>query len=116
MRHNLQNQLCSAMRQRSLIMFEYGDLIRVVEPHRIGVNGAGHAVLSGWLRAGYIRSDSADGWRTYLLDDVRGLQLLNAPFAGARAETAEPDAHMREVFCELSDLIMDQDEQSEAVA
>ena len=115
MRHNLQNQLCSAMRQRSLIMFEYGDLIRVVEPHRIGVNDAGHAVLSGWLRAGYTRSDSADGWRTYLLDDVRALRLLNAPFTGARAGDAEPDVRLREIFCELPGL-MDRDEHSEAVA
>ena len=59
----LRAQLCSAIHRRSLVMFEYGDLIRVVEPHRFGVNSAGHEMLSGWLRAGYSRSDPAGGWR-----------------------------------------------------
>jgi len=97
----LQEQLCAAIRRRSLVMFEYGDLIRVVEPHRFGVNSAGHEMLSGWLRAGYSRSDPAGGWRNYLLSDVSALQVLDAPFAGTRPGYAVHDARMREVYCEL---------------
>jgi hypothetical protein len=98
---DLTGQLCEAIRQRWLVMFEYGDLIRVVEPHRVGVNSAGHRMLSGWLRDGYGRSDPAGGWRNYLLSEVRGLQLLAAPFAAPRPGFAAHDARMREVFCEL---------------
>ena len=83
-------------------MFEYGDLIRVVEPHRFGVNSAGHPMLSGWLRAGYSRSDPAGGWRNYLLSDIRAFQILDAPFAGTRPGYTAHDARMREVFCELT--------------
>jgi hypothetical protein len=97
----LRAQLCGAIQRRSLVMFEYGDLIRVVEPHRFGVNSAGHEMLSGWLRAGYSRSDPAGGWRNYLLRDVSALQVLDAPFAGTRPGYAAQDARMREVFCEL---------------
>ena len=97
----LREQLCGAIRRRSLVMFEYGDLIRVVEPHRFGVNSAGHEMLSGWLRAGYSRSDPAGGWRNYLLHEVTALQVLDAPFAGARPGYAANDPRMREVFCEL---------------
>jgi hypothetical protein len=97
----LRAQLCGAIHRRSLVMFEYGDLIRVVEPHRFGVNSAGHEMLSGWLRAGYSRSDPAGGWRNYLLRDVSALQVLDAPFAGARPGYATQDARMREVYCEL---------------
>lgn len=97
----LREQLCAAIRRRSLIMFEYGDLIRVVEPHRFGVNSAGHEMLSGWLRAGYSRSDPAGGWRNYLLSDVSALQVLDAPFAGTRPGYAAHDARMREIYCEL---------------
>jgi hypothetical protein len=97
----LRAQLCGAIHRRSLVMFEYGDLIRVVEPHRFGVNSAGHEMLSGWLRAGYSRSDPAGGWRNYLLSDVSALQVLDAPFAGARPGYATQDARMREVYCEL---------------
>lgn len=99
---DLNQQLCAAITKRSLVMFEYGDLIRVVEPHRFGVNSAGHAMLSGWLRAGYSRSDPAGGWRNYLLSDIRAFQLLDAPFAGTRPGYAAHDARMREVFCELT--------------
>ena len=98
----LREQLCAAIRRRSLVMFEYGDLIRVVEPHRFGVNSAGHEMLSGWLRAGYSRSDPAGGWRNYLLSDLSALQVLDAPFAGTRPGYAAHDARMREVYCELT--------------
>jgi hypothetical protein len=82
-------------------MFEYGDLIRVVEPHRFGINSAGHEMLSGWLRAGYSRSDPAGGWRNYLLSDVSALQVLDAPFAGTRPGYTAHDPRMREVHCQL---------------
>jgi hypothetical protein len=98
---DLREQLCAAIRRRSLVMFEYGDLIRVVEPHRFGVNSAGHEMLSGWLRAGYSRSDPAGGWRNYLLSDVSALQVLDAPFAGTRPGYVAHDPRIREVYCEL---------------
>lgn len=99
---DMNQQLCTAITRRSLIMFEYGDLIRVVEPHRVGINSAGHPMLSGWLRAGYSRSDPAGGWRNYLLSDIHGLQLLDAPFAGTRPGYSTQDARMREVYCQLT--------------
>jgi hypothetical protein len=98
----LRQQLCGAIARRSLVMFEYGDLIRVVEPHRFGINSAGHEMLSGWLRAGYSRSDPAGGWRNYLLSDVSALQVLDAPFAGTRPGYVAQDPRMREVFCQLT--------------
>jgi hypothetical protein len=98
----LHRQICAAITRRSLVMFEYGDLIRVVEPHRFGVNSAGHPMLSGWLRAGYSRSDPAGGWRNYLLSDISAFQILDAPFAGTRPGYSAHDARMREVFCELT--------------
>jgi hypothetical protein len=104
---DIRQQLCAAIARRSLVMFEYGDLIRVVEPHRFGVNSAGHEMMSGWLRAGYSRSDPAGGWRNYLLTDVHALQVLDAPFAGTRPGYAAHDPRMREVFCELTPTAAD---------
>jgi hypothetical protein len=98
----VRQQLCSAITRRSLVMFEYEDLVRVVEPHRFGVNSVGHEMLSGWLRAGYSRSDPAGGWRNYLLSDVHALQVLDAPFAGTRPGYVAHDPKMREVYCELA--------------
>jgi hypothetical protein len=98
----IHRQLCEAIERHSLVMFEYADLIRVVEPHRFGVNSAGHEMLSGWLRAGYSRSDPAGGWRNYLVSDISALQVLDAPFAGTRPGYAAHDPRMREVFSELA--------------
>jgi hypothetical protein len=98
----VRQQLCAAITRRSLVMFEYEDLIRVVEPHRFGVNSAGHEMLSGWLRAGYSRSDPAGGWRNYLLTEVHAVQVLDAPFAGTRPGYVARDQRMREVYCELT--------------
>jgi hypothetical protein len=99
---DIRDQLSRAIARRSLVMFEYGDLIRVVEPHRYGINSAGHEMMSGWLRAGYSRSDPAGGWRNYLLTEVSALQVLDAPFAGTRPGYTARDPRMREVFCELT--------------
>jgi hypothetical protein len=104
---DLHAQLCSAITKRSLVMFEYGDLIRVVEPHRYGVNSAGHEMLSGWLRAGYSRSDPAGGWRNYLLRDIHALQVLDAPFAGTRPGYAAHDQRMPRVYAELTPSSME---------
>ena len=104
---DIRQLLCTAISRRSLVMFEYGDLIRVVEPHRFGVNSAGHEMLSGWLRAGYSRSDPAGGWRNYLLTELSALQVLDAPFAGTRPGYTGHDPRMREVFCELTPSVAD---------
>ena len=104
---DLHARICSAITRRSLVMFEYGDLIRVVEPHRFGVNRAGHEMLSGWLRAGYSRSDPAGGWRNYLVSDMHALQVLDAPFAGTRPGYAAHDHRMPQVYAELTPSSME---------
>ena len=98
----LHQLLCSAIAKRCLVVFEYGDLFRVVEPHRVGINGSGHAILTGWLRAGYSRADPAGGWRHYLLHDIQSLELVDAPFSGARPGYTKGDPRMREIFYELT--------------
>ncbi len=104
---DLHATLCAAIVKRSMVMFEYGDLVRVVEPYRYGVNSADHAILSGWLRAGYSRSDPAGGWRNYLRSEIRALQVLDAPFAGTRPGYSAHDDRMREVFAELTPTAME---------
>lgn len=58
-------------------------------------------MLSGWLLAGYSRSDPRGGWRNDLTTDIHDFQLLGAPFASARPGYAAEDMRMREVYCQL---------------
>jgi len=94
-------QICDAIRRRRLLMFGYGDFVRVVEPHLFGVNSAGHEMLSAWLRPGHSRSDPEGGWRNYLTSDITNLQALDETFTGPREGFNAADPRMREVFCVL---------------
>ena len=97
----LRETVCDAIRGRRLLMFAYGGLVRVVEPHIFGVNTAGHEALSAWLRPGYSRSDPAGGWRMYRADGISALQPLDESFSGARAGYNPGDPHMVTVYCSL---------------
>jgi hypothetical protein len=94
--------ICQAIETKRLLMFGYGDLVRVVEPHMFGINSAGHEMLSAWLRPGHSRSDPAGGWRNYLTPEVTNLQMLDETFDGPREGFNPADPRMREVFCVLS--------------
>ena len=93
--------ICDAIAKRRLLMFGYGDFVRVVEPHLFGVNSAGHEMLTAWLRPGLSRSDPEGGWRNYLTTEIANLQMLDERFEGPRPEFNRDDARMREVQCSL---------------
>lgn len=93
--------ICDAIHTRRLLMFAYGDSVRVVEPHLYGVNSAGHEALRAWLRPGLSRSDPRGGWRMHLAAEMRELQVLDERFAGRRAGSVPDDGQMRYVHCQL---------------
>ncbi len=94
--------ICQAIRSRRLLMFGYGNAVRVVEPHLYGVNSAGHEALSAWLRPGLSRADPDGGWRMYLADDLRSMQALPEIFIGPREGYNPNDPHFTEVYCQLA--------------
>lgn len=93
--------ICQAIRTRRLLMFGYGNTVRVVEPHLYGVNTAGHEALSAWLRPGLSRADPDGGWRMYLADEVRGVQALPEIFGSAREGYNPDDPHFTRVYCRI---------------
>ena len=93
--------ICEAIRARRLLMFGYADTVRIVEPHLYGVNTAGHEALSAWLRPGHSRSDPQGGWRMYLTDQIREMQMLDERFAGPRPGYNPSDPHLPRVYCRL---------------
>ena len=93
--------ICDAIASRRLLMFAYGDVMRVVEPHLFGVNSAGNDSLSAWLRAGHSRVDPEGWWRTYLLDGMRDVQMLDETFDAPRAGYNPNDERMARIVCRL---------------
>jgi hypothetical protein len=98
----MDDTICGAIRARRLLMFEYADLMRVVEPHLFGVNSAGHEALTAWLRPGHSRTDPQGGWRTYLVRDMHHVQALDETFARARPGYNARDERMQRVYCAVA--------------
>ena len=94
-------RICQAIAERRLLMFQYGGVMRVVEPHLYGVNSAGHDALSAWMRAGWSRADPEGEWRMYLVDEIGELQSLPERFAGPRPDFNPDDPHFVERYCRL---------------
>jgi hypothetical protein len=95
-------RICEAIASRRLLMFAYGGVLRVVEPHLYGLTTAGHEALSAWMRPGWSRADPQGGWRMYREDGLSALQILPEPFAGPRPGFNPADPHFREIFCGLA--------------
>jgi hypothetical protein len=93
--------ICDAIRARRLLMFGYGNRVPIVEPHLYGVNALEHEVLSAWLLPGHSRADPRGGWRTYLVAEMRDVQILDQPFADPRPDYNPDDTRMVRTFCRL---------------
>jgi hypothetical protein len=93
--------LCDAIGARRLLRFIYDGYERVVEPHQYGINSANHEMLSCWLVGGWSRSETAPGWRNYLVHDMHDIHALAESFPGPRAGYNAEDAAFRQVYCRL---------------
>ena len=93
--------ICDAIRARRLVRFVYDGYERVVEPHLYGINSAGHEALSGYLVRGWSASETAPGWRTYLIDEMRDTAALADSFSGTREGYNPADSRMIRIFCRL---------------
>ena len=84
------NLICQAINSKPphLIQFYYtGEAehgIRIVEPHMVADNTAGHLALSAWFTGGVSGSGEGQGWREYLLDSIGAVTVLKETFAGTR--------------------------------
>ncbi|HEU4629754.1 MAG TPA: hypothetical protein VFS08_08400 [Gemmatimonadaceae bacterium] len=95
-------RICQAIAERRLLMFGYGGVVRVVEPHLYGVTTAGHEALSAWMRPGWSRVDPEGGWRMYRTDGIVELQALPERFDAARPDFNPRDPHFTEIYCRLT--------------
>jgi hypothetical protein len=93
--------ICEAIRSKRLLQFSYGNYARVVEPHILGRDSAGHDVLSAYLVRGYSESRKQPYWRSYLLNDLKLLTILEETFARPRKGYNPKDPRMLKVYCSL---------------
>ena len=96
--------ICEAIRCKKLLQFSYGSHLRVVEPHMLGRDSAGHDVLSAYLVRGYSESRKQPYWRFYLLSDLKALTMVDETFSGTRKGYNPKDPRMLRVYCRLERL------------
>ena len=101
---SLHHLLCDAIAGRRLLLFAYGDRVRLVEPHVYGESAAGHGVVSAWLRPGYSRSTPEGGWRTFRLDGMRDVQAVDEAFAAPRPGYHPSGLGLATVWCALPEF------------
>lgn len=94
-------RLCTAIAERRLLMFGYGGMVRVVEPHAYGRSAEGNELLSAWMRPGWSRTDPQGGWRMYRVDQLELTQMLPETFDGPRPDFNAAEPNIAEVFCQL---------------
>ena len=83
--YRMNTTICRAIRAKRLIQFYYDGGTRVVEPHMVLSNEAGHYALSCWFVRGHSQSGDL-GWREYLLSGISNLSVLDETFTGARPD------------------------------
>lgn len=94
------NTIINAIRNRQVLMFTYSGLIRVVEPHAVGVSTAGNDVLRCYQTGGGHVTPGHE-WDLCTLSKIRGLQLTGQNFTGNRPGYKREDAHMRFIYAQL---------------
>ena len=79
----------------------YAGFQRVVEPHLLGENTAGHDVLVAWLVSGHSKSDPHPGWRNYLVANMSNAEILGEQFDEPRKGYKEQDPRIVRIHCKI---------------
>jgi hypothetical protein len=93
--------ICSAIRQRSVLEFQYRGLQRVVEPYCHGISTRGVEVL----RAIQIAGDSSSGGfgfgKLWIVSDMVGLRITDQSFVADDPDYNPDDSGMKEIHCRV---------------
>jgi predicted DNA-binding transcriptional regulator YafY len=91
-----------AVPNRKVLAFEYDGKARLVEPHAVGNNKKGEAVLRGFQFTGD-SATSASAWKLFTISKIDALTVLDmishAPRPGYKAD----DKAMTEIFAQLKE-------------
>ena len=93
--------ICEAIEKRRLLQFSYDDLTRIVEPHLFGRKTSGKDALSAYMVQGYTESDHDPYWRSYSVEKMDFITMLEETFEGARPGYNPDDQTMEEIYCRL---------------
>lgn len=93
--------ICAAIRERSLLEFEYHGLHRVVAPYCHGTSTRGSEVLRAVQVRGSSRSGGFGFGKLWTVADIVGARLLREPFAPDDPHYNPNDSGMAHIHCRV---------------
>jgi hypothetical protein len=93
--------ICDAIKNKRLLQFSYDDFTRIVEPHLLGQKSSGKDALSAYLVRGYTESERQPYWRSYSVEKMEFIIMLDERFENAREGYNPNDKTMQRIYCRL---------------
>lgn len=92
---------CNALRQKRLLVLDYGLFRRSVEVHSVGYSKFGHPMVRAWqVGLGNGASDKG-GWKLLRLDEARAAEIGEEPSLAPRTGYKLGDPAIHRIVCEL---------------
>lgn len=95
--------ICEAIKNRRVIEFDYSGEHRIVEPYACGIGKKSAYQLRGFQCGGKSSSPNL-GWRMFLLEEMKGLKVMEKEFSGWNGERRlynPNDTAFRQFFCRI---------------
>ena len=91
-----------AIKNRSVITFQYKGGLRKVEPFLTGVHrDTGNDTLRAWFVSGVSKSGQYNTWKMYTIDQMSNIQITTETFSGFRHGYDPDDDHMSSVYAHV---------------
>lgn len=96
----MDNELCAAIQNRSIIEFVYEGKKRVVEPYCFGLNrNTGNKMLRAFQVGGFSSSGKPTGWKLYDVSKVKSLIVTVQIFEINRSGYNPNDKDLSPIYC-----------------
>ena len=96
----MDQRLCTAIKSKHRLLFNYDGLPREIEPHAHGISSTGKELVLGFQNGGQSSSGPL-GWRLWDVAKMQSFHVSESTFSGPRPDYIQGDSRMHPVHCEL---------------
>ena len=97
MKDNIKKIICSAIKSKQLIQFNYEDSTRIVEPYCYGLSKADNEVLRAYQVKGQSKSGNPIGWKLFSASKMENIIVSDEFFPIGYTYSSEPV--VKKVYC-----------------
>jgi predicted DNA-binding transcriptional regulator YafY len=90
MTESIKNIICSAIKSKQLIQFNYDDGTRIVEPYCYGLSKNDKEILRAYQIKGDSKSGHPVGWKLFNASKMKNITISNEYFAIGHQYGTEP--------------------------